>query len=249
MGVRFILNAFPAQAVVDCRNHPRRDEDREKFDIPYQLSALWDVLLRDASHLSIYDSRVGLASLGLPCGSMRRFGFKGGWVGSVVGSLTGDSTSLLITRSPGTNKPSNLVYFSTSVFFASTTLLQFTVQTVLVVHWLIWNRFFTSFFFPSCASVALARSSHTVVLMNELPRCIFCIPLWGVESGVRTITQSEVLSGQKEMNRQTTKQNHNNNRFFTSFDDKLSLDIWMSSTWIKSSDYKLPDWNLHDSCC
>ena len=50
------------------------------------------------------------ASLGLPCGSMRRFGFKGGWVGSVVGSLTGDSTSLLTTRSPGTNKPSNLVY-------------------------------------------------------------------------------------------------------------------------------------------
>ena len=66
-------------------------------------------------------------------------------MGSVVGSLTGDSTSLLTSRSPGTNKPSNQVYFSTSVFLASTTLLQFTVQTVLVVHWLIWNRFFTSF--------------------------------------------------------------------------------------------------------
>ena len=68
-------------------------------------------------------------------------------MGSVVGSLTGDSTSLLTThsRSPGTNKPSNLVYFSTSVFLASTTFLQLTVQTVLVVHLLIWNRLFTSF--------------------------------------------------------------------------------------------------------
>ena len=53
------------------------------------------------------------------------------------------------------------------------------------------------FFFPSCASVALARSSHIVVLMNELFRCIFHVPPWGVESGVRTITQSEVLSGPK----------------------------------------------------
>ena len=50
-------------------------------------------------------------------------------MGSVVGSLTGDSTSLLTTRSPGTNKPLNLVYFSTSVFLASTTLLQFTEQS------------------------------------------------------------------------------------------------------------------------
>ena len=51
------------------------------------------------------------------------------------------------------------------------------------------------FFFPSCASVALARSSHIVVLMNELTRCNFNVPPWGVESGVRTVTQSEVLSG------------------------------------------------------
>ena len=50
-------------------------------------------------------------------------------------------------------------------------------------------------FFPSCASVALARSSHIVVLMNELTTCNFNVPPWGVESGVRTITQSRVLSG------------------------------------------------------
>ena len=49
-----------------------------------------------------------------------------------------------------------------------------------------------AFFFPSCASVALARSSHIVVLMNELCRCNCYVPHWGVESGVRTITQSEV---------------------------------------------------------
>ena len=41
-------------------------------------------------------------------------------------------------------------------------------------------------FFPSCASVALARSSHNVVLMNELSRYISYVPPWGVESGVRT---------------------------------------------------------------
>ena len=50
-------------------------------------------------------------------------------------------------------------------------------------------------FIPSCTSVALARSSHIVVLMNELLKFIFYVPPWGVESGVRTITQSEVLSG------------------------------------------------------
>ena len=46
--------------------------------------------------------------------------------------------------------------------------------------------------------MALVRSSHIVVLMNELFRCIFYVPPWGVESGVRTITQSEVLSGPKD---------------------------------------------------
>ena len=63
------------------------------------------------------------------------------------------------------------------------------------------------FFFPSCASVALARSSHIVVLMNELHGCIYCIPLWGVESGAQTITQSEVLSVQtKNQNRKQPNQ-------------------------------------------
>ena len=53
-------------------------------------------------------------------------------------------------------------------------------------------------FFPSCASVVLARSSYIVVLMNELTRCKFYVPPWEVESGVRTITQSKVLSGPKK---------------------------------------------------
>ena len=44
------------------------------------------------------------------------------------------------------------------------------------------------FFFPSCASVALARSSHIVVLINELYRCNYNVPHWGVKSGVGTIT-------------------------------------------------------------
>ena len=60
------------------------------------------------------------------------------------------------------------------------------------------------FFFPSRASVALARSSHIVVLKNELFRCIYNIPPWGVESGVRTITQSEVMA---VPNRETQNQN------------------------------------------
>ena len=49
-------------------------------------------------------------------------------------------------------------------------------------------------FFPSCASVALARSSHIVVLMNELFRCLFYVPPWGVESGVRTIRDNTISS-------------------------------------------------------
>ena len=64
------------------------------------------------------------------------------------------------------------------------------------------------FFFPSCASVALARSSHIVVLMNELCRCNCYVPHWGVESGVRTITQSKVKPGSKNRKSQeATKQN------------------------------------------
>ena len=66
-----------------------------------------------------------------------------------------------------------------------------------------------SAFFPSCTSVALARSSHNVVLMNELSRCISYVPPWGVESGVRTFTQSEVLSGQTT--KETQKQSKTTN--------------------------------------
>ena len=40
-------------------------------------------------------------------------------------------------------------------------------------------------FFPSCASVALARSSHLVVLIERIGKCIHYIPLWGFESGAK----------------------------------------------------------------
>ena len=53
--------------------------------------------------------------------------------------------------------------------------------------------------------MALARSSHNVVLMNELSRCIFYVPPWGVESGVRTFTQSIVLSGKTGRHKNNTK--------------------------------------------
>ena len=35
--------------------------------------------------------------------------------------------------------------------------------------------------------MALARSSHLVVLMNELRKCIHCIPLLGVQKGDKGI--------------------------------------------------------------
>ena len=63
-----------------------------------------------------------------------------------------------------------------------------------------------SLFFPSCVSVALTRSSHIVVLINELSGCNCNVPSWVVESRVGTITQSEVKSGPKHReNKKTTK--------------------------------------------
>ena len=57
--------------------------------------------------------------------------------------------------------------------------------------------------------MALARSSHIVVLMNELYRCSCYVPHWGVKSGVRTITQSKVGSGPKEnKSKQQQSKNH-----------------------------------------
>ena len=61
------------------------------------------------------------------------------------------------------------------------------------------------FFFPSCASVALARSSHLVVLMNELRKCIHCIPLWGFKSGAKSL-QSGASSKTKNQQRHNKKQ-------------------------------------------
>ena len=45
--------------------------------------------------------------------------------------------------------------------------------------------------------------------MNELYRCSCYVPHWGVESGVRTITQSKVGSGPKEnKSKQQQSKNH-----------------------------------------
>ena len=49
----------------------------------------------------------------------------------------------------------------------------------------VWLGDLRVFFFPSCASVALARSSHLVVLIERISKCIHYIPLWGFESGAK----------------------------------------------------------------
>ena len=50
VGVHFIFDAFSAQTVIYCWDHPRRDEDCEEFDIPDQLTSLLDMFLCDASY-------------------------------------------------------------------------------------------------------------------------------------------------------------------------------------------------------
>ena len=55
-----ILDAFSAQTMVYLWDHLCWDKDREEFDIPYQLSPLLDMLLRDTSHLTVDDSGVRL---------------------------------------------------------------------------------------------------------------------------------------------------------------------------------------------
>ena len=53
-----VLDAFPAQAVVDRRDHPCRHKNSDKLNIPDDLQVLWLNFGCDASHLAIYDSRV-----------------------------------------------------------------------------------------------------------------------------------------------------------------------------------------------
>ena len=62
-------------------------------------------------------------------------------------------------------------------------------------------------FFPSCASVALARSSHLVVLMNELRKCIHCIPLWGFKSEAKSLQSG--ASSNKDTTKNKTPTTHN----------------------------------------
>ena len=66
-------------------------------------------------------------------------------------------------------------------------------------------------FFPCFASAALARSSHSVVLINELANAWSNVPPWEVKRGARTITQSKVLIG-AETKQNTTKGKPKNNK-------------------------------------
>ena len=64
-------------------------------------------------------------------------------------------------------------------------------------------------FFPSCASVALARSSHIVVLMNEFFRCIFYVPpsrKWSADHyAVRSLAKHIRQEKQKQSTTTKTK--------------------------------------------
>ena len=71
-------------------------------------------------------------------------------------------------------------------------------------------------FFLSCASVALARSSHNVVLINELSRCMFKCPflgsrkwsidLYAVLSHVRPTRKPNKTRTETTKNQKPTKQ-------------------------------------------
>ena len=59
------------------------------------------------------------------------------------------------------------------------------LEQTLISQQLQFMHAMAHFFFPSCASVALARSSHLVVLIERISKCIHYIPLWGFESGAK----------------------------------------------------------------
>ena len=60
-----VLGAFPAQAVVDRRDHPCGDKHGDKLNVPDDLEVLRLNFWGDASHLAIYDSCVRFRSVKL----------------------------------------------------------------------------------------------------------------------------------------------------------------------------------------
>ena len=66
----------------------------------------------------------------------------------------------------------------------------------------------TTSFFPSCASVALARSSHLVVLMKELRKCIHCASL-GVQKWSKITTKWCQFQNEKPTKTQQKTNTHN----------------------------------------
>ena len=75
------------------------------------------------------------------------------------------------------------------------------------------NQHLTTFFFPSCASVALARSSHIVVLSERITQMHTLYPSLGVRKWSTDYSQSEILpehtKKQKPNKKQAKKENKN----------------------------------------
>ena len=62
-----VLDAFPAQAVVDRRDHPCGYKNSDKLNVPDDLQVLRLNFRSDASHLTIYDSRVRFGAIKRCC--------------------------------------------------------------------------------------------------------------------------------------------------------------------------------------
>ena len=62
-----VLDAFPAQAVVDRRDHPCGHKNSDKLNVPDDLQVLRLNFRSDASHLTIYDSRVRFGAVKRCC--------------------------------------------------------------------------------------------------------------------------------------------------------------------------------------
>ena len=92
----------------------RKDMPQGDGSLPREI--LGNELLRRTMVLIKTLERAGnfwtLASLGLPCGSMRRFGYQGGWVGFVVGALLGYCFVAGLTPLPNNNLNKQIPVFN-----------------------------------------------------------------------------------------------------------------------------------------
>ena len=79
------------------------------------------------------------------------------------------------------------------------------LPTTLLINIYEHLRHLIVFFFRPAPLWLSPRSSHLVVLMNELRKCIHCIPLWGFKSGAKSL-QSGASSKTKNQQRHNKKQ-------------------------------------------